>query len=90
MKQQIMLLPNLEPGSTYKLVDLMTLLKTKKLIQVRFLQYGGIIRIGKAVRDSHKGGYGKISLARGFEVSSNTVMVQAVIITLQEQSCRIC
>jgi cell division protein FtsI (penicillin-binding protein 3) len=30
------------------------------------------------VRDSHKGGYGKISLARGFEVSSNTVMVQAV------------
>ena len=30
------------------------------------------------MRDSHKGGYGKISLARGFEVSSNTVMVQAV------------
>ncbi len=33
---------------------------------------------GKKVRDSHEGGYGKISLARGFEVSSNTVMVQAV------------
>ncbi len=32
----------------------------------------------KSVRDSHKGGYGKISLARGFELSSNTVMVQAV------------
>jgi len=30
------------------------------------------------VRDSHEGGYGKISLARGFELSSNTVMVQAV------------
>ena len=30
------------------------------------------------MRDSHDGGYGKISLARGFEVSSNTVMVQAV------------
>jgi cell division protein FtsI (penicillin-binding protein 3) len=24
---------------------------------------------GKVVRDSHKGGYGKISLARGFELS---------------------
>jgi cell division protein FtsI (penicillin-binding protein 3) len=32
----------------------------------------------RKVRDSHKGGYGKISLARGFEVSSNTVLVQAV------------
>ena len=30
------------------------------------------------LRDSHRGGYGKISLARGFELSSNTVMVQAV------------
>jgi cell division protein FtsI (penicillin-binding protein 3) len=38
--------------------------------------YGGEIRFRKAVRDSHKGGYGKISF-RGFE-SSNTVMVQAV------------
>jgi cell division protein FtsI (penicillin-binding protein 3) len=32
---------------------------------------------GKVVRDSHKGGYRKIS-ARGFELSSNTVLVQAV------------
>jgi cell division protein FtsI (penicillin-binding protein 3) len=39
--------------------------------------YGGEIRYS-GVRDSHKGGYGKISLARGFELSSNTVMVQAV------------
>jgi cell division protein FtsI (penicillin-binding protein 3) len=40
---------------------------------------GGIIEYrGKKVRDSHEGGYGKISLARGFEVSSNTVLVQAV------------
>ena len=39
---------------------------------------GVIIYRGRKVRDSHEGGYGKISLARGFEVSSNTVMVQAV------------
>jgi cell division protein FtsI (penicillin-binding protein 3) len=69
-----------EPGSTYKLVDLMTLLEDKKVdTSAVFDTHGGIITYsGKAVRDSHKGGYGKISLARGFEVSSNTVMVQAV------------
>ena len=69
-----------EPGSTYKLVDLMTLLEDKKVdTSAVFDSHGGVITYsGKAVRDSHKGGYGKISLARGFEVSSNTVMVQAV------------
>jgi len=69
-----------EPGSTYKLVDLMTLLEDKKIdTSAVFDSHGGLITYsGKAVRDSHKGGYGKISLARGFEVSSNTVMVQAV------------
>lgn len=69
-----------EPGSTYKLADLMTLLEDKKVdTSAIFDTHEGIITYsGKAVRDSHKGGYGKISLARGFEVSSNTVMVQAV------------
>jgi len=69
-----------EPGSTFKLVDLMILLEDKKIdTSAVFNTYGGIIKYsGKSVRDSHEGGYGKISLARGFEVSSNTVMVQAV------------
>ena len=69
-----------EPGSTFKLVDLMILLDDKKIdTSAVFNTYGGIVTYsGKSVRDSHKGGYGKISLARGFEVSSNTVMVQAV------------
>lgn len=69
-----------EPGSTYKLVDLMTLLEDKKIdTSAVFDTFGGVIKYsGRSVRDSHKGGYGKISLARGFEVSSNTVMVQAV------------
>jgi cell division protein FtsI (penicillin-binding protein 3) len=66
-----------EPGSTFKLVDLMAILEDKvadtKLI---YDTNGGEIRYsGKAVRDSHRG-YGKISLARGFELSSNTVMVR--------------
>lgn len=69
-----------EPGSTYKLVDLMVLLDDKKIdTSAVFDSHGGVIKYsGKSVRDSHEGGYGKISLARGFEVSSNTVMVQAV------------
>jgi cell division protein FtsI (penicillin-binding protein 3) len=40
---------------------------------------GGTVKyFGKSVTDSHDGGYGRISLAKGFEVSSNTVMVQSV------------
>ncbi len=69
-----------EPGSTYKLADLMALLDDKKVdTSAVYDTKGGIITYsGQKVRDSHIGGYGKISLARGFEVSSNTVMVQAV------------
>ncbi len=69
-----------EPGSTYKLADLMTLLEDKKIdTSAVFDTQGGIITyFGEKVRDSHDGGYGRISLAKGFEVSSNTVMVQAV------------
>lgn len=69
-----------EPGSTFKLVDLMALLEDKLIdTSAVFDSKGGEIKyFGRSVRDSHKGGYGKISLARGFEVSSNTVMVQAV------------
>lgn len=69
-----------EPGSTFKLADLMAILEDKVAdTSTVFDTNGGEIRYsGKAVRDSHKGGYGKISLARGFELSSNTVMVKAV------------
>jgi cell division protein FtsI (penicillin-binding protein 3) len=69
-----------EPGSTYKLADLMALLEDKKVdtSAVYDSKGGVIVYSGKKVRDSHEGGYGKISLARGFELSSNTVLVQAV------------
>lgn len=69
-----------EPGSTFKLVDLMALLEDKMIdTSAVFDTKGGVVKyFGRSVRDSHEGGYGKISLARGFEVSSNTVMVQAV------------
>ena len=69
-----------EPGSTYKLADLMALFEDKKAdtSTVYDSKGGVIVYSGKKVRDSHEGGYGKISLARGFELSSNTVLVQAV------------
>ncbi|HSD06980.1 penicillin-binding protein [Flavobacterium sp.] len=69
-----------EPGSTFKLVDLIAILEDKvaDTSTVYDSRKGIITYYGRKVRDSHDGGYGKISLARGFELSSNTVMVQAV------------
>lgn len=69
-----------EPGSTFKLIDMIALLDDNKVDTSKvYDSRGGIIDFrGKKVRDSHEGGYGKVSLARGFEVSSNTIMVQAV------------
>jgi cell division protein FtsI (penicillin-binding protein 3) len=69
-----------EPGSTFKLVDMIALLDDDKVDTSKvYDSRGGIITYrGDKVRDSHKGGYGKISLGKGFEVSSNTILVQAV------------
>ena len=69
-----------EPGSTFKLVDLIAILEDKVAdTSTVYDSHGGIMTYsGRKVRDSHEGGYGKVSLARGFELSSNTVMVQAV------------
>ena len=76
-----------EPGSTYKLADLMALFEDKKAdtSTVYDSKGGVIVYSGKKVRDSHEGGYGKISLARGFELSSNTVLVQAVYKAYKEE-----
>ncbi|VXB09674.1 Penicillin-binding protein [Flavobacterium sp. 9AF] len=69
-----------EPGSTFKLLDLIALLEDKKVDTSQIYDtHDGVVEYYKRkVRDSKKGGYGKISLAKGFEVSSNTVLVQAV------------
>lgn len=69
-----------EPGSTFKIAALTALLEDKKVDTAQvFDTFGGELVIHKRkVRDSKKGGYGKVSLARGIELSSNTVIVQAV------------
>ena len=69
-----------EPGSTFKLVDLIAVLDDKKAdTGTVYNSFEGEIQYYKRkVKDSNNKGYGKISLAKGFEVSSNTVLVQSV------------
>lgn len=69
-----------DPGSTFKLASYLALLDSGKVDTATIYDtYNGIVNFsGKRVRDSNNRGYGKISLARGFEVSSNTVVTQAV------------
>ena len=69
-----------EPGSTFKLVDMIALLEDKKVDTSKvYDRKGGLITYyGKDVVDSHRDGIQKVTLAKGFEMSSNTVMVQAV------------
>ncbi|MFY8188366.1 MAG: penicillin-binding protein [Flavobacterium sp.] len=76
-----------EPGSTFKLMDLIALLEDKLAdTSSVYDSNGGIINIyNRKVRDSKKGGYGKISLAEGFEVSSNTILVRAVFDAYKNQ-----
>lgn len=73
-----------EPGSTFKIASLLVALEdgvvdTNTIVDTE----EGIFTIyGKQVRDSNvkygKGGYGKISLARALELSSNVGIVKAI------------
>lgn len=69
-----------EPGSTFKLLDLIALLDDKlNDTSAVYRTFGGKINYhGKTVEDSHHCGKEQVSLARGFELSLNTVMVQAL------------
>ena len=70
-----------EPGSTFKLVDMIALLDDHKVDTSKvYNRQGGLILFSNKykVEDSHRDGPQIISLARGFEISSNTVLVQAV------------
>ena len=67
-----------EPGSTFKLASLMAALDDKVIDTATFVdtEEGKIFLHGSKVEDSKKGGYGKISAARAFEVSSNVGIVK--------------
>ncbi len=69
-----------EPGSTFKLMAVTAALEDKVIdtSDVVDTENGILTFYGKKVRDSKHGGYGKISVAKAFEVSSNTGVVRAI------------
>lgn len=69
-----------EPGSTFKLASLMAALEDEVIdtSTVVDTEKGKIFINNRKVEDSHKEGYGKISMARVFEVSSNVGIVKAI------------
>ena len=69
-----------EPGSTFKLMGMVAALEDKVIdtSDVIDTEAGVLSFYGRNVRDSKRGGYGKISVAKAFEVSSNTAMVKLI------------
>jgi len=69
-----------EPGSTFKLMSMVVALEDKVIDTGQIVDTEkGVIRFhGKPVRDSHHGGYGKISASRVFELSSNVGIVKII------------
>ncbi len=70
-----------EPGSTFKLMTMIAALEDKVIDHNTLIPTGNgeLTFFGKyKVRDSKKGGYGTITAAKIFEVSSNTGMVKII------------
>jgi len=69
-----------ESGSTFKLMAVTAALEDKVIdtSDIVDTKQGVLTFYGKQVRDSHRGGYGKISVSKAFEVSSNTGIVAAI------------
>ena len=69
-----------EPGSTFKLASLMAALDDKVIdtSTVVDTEKGRIFLHRRKVEDSQRGGYGEISAARVFEVSSNVGIVKLI------------
>jgi len=69
---------SIEPGSTFKLVTMIALLEDTNI------SLGDTINTGngeymfykRRVKDHHEGGYGKISIQKSFELSSNVAMAK--------------
>ncbi len=69
-----------EPGSTFKLMALAAAFEDR-VVDTSYVvdtEKGIVSYYGKKVRDSKHGGYGKISLSKAFEVSSNTGIVKTI------------
>lgn len=69
-----------EPGSTFKLMTMVAMLEDRAIdsADVVDTENGRVKFYDRVVKDSRWGGYGKISAARAFEVSSNTAFAKLV------------
>ena len=69
-----------EPGSTFKLASFIVALEDGKVDTGTIIDTeNGLFRVrNKTIRDSEHGGYGKISVKRAFEVSSNTAITKLI------------
>ncbi len=69
-----------EPGSTFKLMNLVAALEDKVIDTSDVIDTEkGVWKIYRhRVRDSKHGGYGKISIGKAFEVSSNTAFAKMI------------
>ncbi|MEO8933509.1 MAG: penicillin-binding transpeptidase domain-containing protein, partial [Xanthomarina sp.] len=69
-----------EPGSTFKLMALMAALEDKVVDTATVIdtKNGRKMFYGRAINDSKHGGYGKISVAKAMEVSSNIAFASII------------
>lgn len=69
-----------EPGSTFKLINLVAALEDKVVdtSMVVDTEDGTWKIYNHRIKDSKRGGYGKISVAKAFEVSSNTAFAKII------------
>jgi cell division protein FtsI (penicillin-binding protein 3) len=69
-----------EPGSTFKLMSMAAALEDRVIdTSTVFDTEGGMVQFfDRKVYDSKRGGYGKISAAKAFEVSSNTAFAKMI------------
>lgn len=69
-----------EPGSTFKLPALLACIEEGKveITDIVDTKKGVVKFYDRKIRDSHEGGYGKITVKEAFGVSSNTAMAQLV------------
>lgn len=69
-----------EPGSTFKIMSMVVALEDKVIDTSTIVdcEKGKYKVYDRTVRDSHKGGYGKISAAKVIEVSSNIGIVKII------------
>ena len=76
-----------EPGSTFKTMALLAALEDRKIDTSDVFDTGNGVwkTYGKSVRDSKRGGYGKISMAKALRVSSNTAFAKMITSSYQDQ-----